>query len=81
MSLADARTILELHSDATETQMKLAFKRFKEKNHPDNGGDAKYYQWMSDAFDVMLGELTNTYTKSSNVSGFMLTTPSPTKAN
>ncbi len=45
--------ILGISPDANEDEIRLAFLKLSKKNHPDQGGDTKKYQFISEAYTAL----------------------------
>lgn len=48
--------ILGVPEDATEAEIKKAYKRLAAKHHPDKGGDAEEFDRIKDAYDHLTGK-------------------------
>ena len=45
--------ILEISKDATENEIKSAYKKLAIKNHPDRGGDEEKFKEIANAYDIL----------------------------
>eukprot|EP01050_Picozoa_sp_SAG11_P017733 SAG11_NODE_2588_length_3192_cov_8.847721_3_plen_211_part_00 len=53
LSSDDFYKVLRLSADASDTEIKKAFRRLARKHHPDKGGDAAAFQRLSRAHEVL----------------------------
>lgn len=56
MSAAEARQILGVAASAGEEEIREAYRRLIQKNHPDQGGSAYLASQINQAKDVLLGK-------------------------
>ena len=54
MTRAEALEVLDLKDDATETEIKSAYRRLMQKNHPDKGGSRYLAAKLNEAKRVLL---------------------------
>lgn len=52
-SKKDFYSILSLEKDATETDIKKAYRKLAVKHHPDKGGDSEKFKEISEAYEVL----------------------------
>lgn len=57
MDVAEAKEILELSGEVTETQVKQAYKCLMLRNHPDQGGSKYFSAQLNEAKAVLLAAL------------------------
>jgi len=48
--------LLQVRGDATELELKKAYRKAAIRNHPDKGGDEETYVWHTDASFKLIGE-------------------------
>ena len=52
-STMDYYQILGINENASQDEIKKAYKKLAMKNHPDRGGDTKTFQEISQAYDTL----------------------------
>ena len=57
MTVKEAIEIFNLEQNYTEEEVRAAYKRLMQKNHPDSGGSNYLASQINQAKDILLGEL------------------------
>lgn len=61
MSEQEAAIILGVRHDATESDIKSAYRAMMKEHHPDKGGDPEFAAKINNARDTLLGKVSNRY--------------------
>lgn len=54
--LLPCAAVLEVSREATEGEIKKAFRKLSIKNHPDKGGDKEKFQKIQRAYEILSSE-------------------------
>jgi len=56
MDRLEALRILGLHPDATQDEIKQAFRKLAKQHHPDVGGDKEHFKKINEAYNVLVNK-------------------------